>query len=44
MLQQLHTTTEAIMKKADIHILVAMMATLVSMFTVFAILAIRFFG
>lgn len=32
------------MKRQDIHILIAMMATLVSMLTFFAIAAIQFFG
>ena len=33
-----------IMKKADVHIIVAMLATLVSMFTVMAMMFMRFFG
>ena len=33
-----------IMKKADVHVIVAMLATLVSMFTVMAMMFMRFFG
>ena len=33
-----------IMKKADAHVIVAMLATLVSMFTVLAMMFMRFFG
>ena len=33
-----------IMKKADIHVIVAMLATLVSMFTDMAMMFMRFFG
>ena len=33
-----------IMKKADVHVVVAMLATLVSMFTVMAMMFMRFFG
>ena len=33
-----------IMKKADVHVIVAMLATLVSMFTILAMMFMRFFG
>ena len=33
-----------IIKKADVHVIVAMLATLVSMFTVMAMMFMRFFG
>ena len=33
-----------IMKKADVHVIVAMLATLVSIFTVMAMMFMRFFG
>ena len=33
-----------IMKKADVHVIVAMLATLVSMYTIVAMMFMRFFG
>ena len=32
------------MKKADVHVIVAMLATLVSMYTIIAMMFMRFFG
>ena len=32
------------MKKADLHVIVAMLATIISLFTVMAMMFMRFFG